>query len=289
MKGTSNLQTAADLIFMEKKIPTGNGNKSSNKKKEDEKPKDEAKPGPAKSTKKVEAKKVEAKKAEQEKPEARFNLVRPSKQAVVPSPAVENIAALKPIPPTTEHFPSLGASGSKISSNFVPVKTVQNQTWNGKVVVQTPAQPAPQPSKGAPPPGFQTVAPPSKKPAPPPGFKAPAAAPMTYQEPSNFAARNQQLLSTIMGLIGGKSVEFDRFKLFSSRFRSGGLSPNEYHTECLNLIEKSTFEKFFPQLIALLPDISKQKVRFRIKYKVGLSISLFNSYLGNFTFSDLLG
>ena len=258
LKGTSNLQSAADLIFMEKKIPIGNGNKNKNGKKEEEKPKEETKTGAAKNStsKKVETKKVETKKVEPEKPEARFNLVRPSKQqAAVPQPAVEQAAVTKPVPPTTEHFPSLGASGSKMSANFVPVQTVSNQTWNGKAVVQS----APQPSKGAPPPGFQTAAPASKKPAPPPGFKAPAS--MPYQEPSNFAARNQQLLSTIMGLIGGKSVEFDRFKNLSSRFRSGGLSPNEYHTECLNLIEKSTFEKFFPQLIALLPDISKQKVR----------------------------
>ena len=64
----------------------------------------------------------------------------------------------------------------------------------------------------------------------------------------------------IMSLIGGKSVEFDRFKTASIRFRIGGLSSDQYHSEVIDLIERPTFEKFLPQLIALLPDIQKQKV-----------------------------
>jgi hypothetical protein len=63
-----------------------------------------------------------------------------------------------------------------------------------------------------------------------------------------------------MSLIGGKSVEFDRFKTLSSKFRNGTLTSDEYHAECLELIENATLEKFLPQLIALLPDIKKQQV-----------------------------
>lgn len=208
------------------------------------------------------SKKVETVKEEQ----PQFNLVRPSKL----NPTVEKPS--KPVqkqvlPTTVEQFPSLGASASKISSNFVPVKTTatpsqSSSTWNGKAAVMTQLTP----SKGAPPPGFQNPVPAAaKKPAPPPGFKAPAQV-YRYQEPSNFAGRNQKLLSDIMALIGGKSVEFDRFKSLSSRFRSGGLTSEVYHSECLNLIERPTFEKFFPQLLALLPDISKQTVRPLNKY-----------------------
>jgi hypothetical protein len=84
-----------------------------------------------------------------------------------------------------------------------------------------------------------------------------------HQNPPDFGARNQQLLSAIMSLIGGKSVEFDRFKQLSTKFRGGQLSPSQYHSECLELIDRPVFEKFLPQLIALLPDIGKQKVFFK--------------------------
>ena len=139
----------------------------------------------------------------------------------------------------------------------MPVKNVASSTmWNGKPAAQ-PA-PAPTAAKGAPPPGFQSSGAGAKKTAPPPGFKP--SGPARYQEPSNFAGRNQKLLSMIMSLIGGKSVEFDRFKTASIRFRIGGLSSDQYHSEVIDLIERPTFEKFLPQLIALLPDIQKQKV-----------------------------
>lgn len=245
LKGESNLQTAADLIFMEKKAPPKSKNEPKPPKSEQKK----AEPGP--------------KKVEPEKQEPRFNLVRPSKAA----PPAEQKPVPKPVSkpaPPTEDFPSLGATGSKISANFIPAKkdlNMNNPSWNGKSAASNPSAPA---AKAAPPPGFQSSASTAKKPAPPPGFKsaggAARAGPMRYQEPPNFSGRNQNLLSTIMSLIGGKSLEFDRFKALSSRFRSGALSSNEYHAECIELIDNDTFEKFLPQLIALLPDIQKQKV-----------------------------
>ena len=213
MKGTSNLQSAADLIFMEKKTPqtptalNGTKNKKTNnnvlKEESDSKaPSSSVKNNDSKNNgdKKVDSKKVvntkETKVVEQVKEEPKFNLVRPSKKSVPASPVETPSRPIpKPVLTAQEQFPSLGASASKISANFVPVKSASNQSgssWNGKapVAVQTVQTSA----KGAPPPGFQNPAP-VKKPAPPPGFKAPV---MSYQEPSNFAPRNQQLLSTIM-------------------------------------------------------------------------------------------
>lgn len=234
---------------MEKKVP----------------PKSKTEPKPSKSEpKKVEP---EPKKVEPEKSEPRFNLVRPSKAA----PPAEQKPVPKPVSkpaPPADDFPTLGASSSKISANFVPIKKDLNMnnpppsTWNGKSAASNPSAPAP---RGPPPPGFQSSASTATKPAPPPGFKSAGAAkagPMRYQEPPNFSGRNQNLLSTIMSLIGGKSLEFDRFKTLSSKFRSGALSSTEYHAECIELIENDTLEKFLPQLIALLPDIQKQKVSF---------------------------
>ena len=214
MKGTSNLQSAADLIFMEKKTPqtptpTLNGTKIKKtnnnvlKEESDSKaPSSSVKNNDSKNNgdKKVDSKKVENKKetkvVEQVKEEPKFNLVRPSKKSVPATVETTSRPTPKPVLTAQEQFPSLGASASKISANFVPVKSASNQSaassWNGKapVAVQTVQTSA----KGAPPPGFQNPAP-VKKPAPPPGFKAPV---MSYQEPSNFAPRNQQLLSTIM-------------------------------------------------------------------------------------------
>ena len=211
MKGPSNLQSAADLIFMEKKAPqtptTLNGTKSKKtnnlKEESDSKaPTTSLKNDVSKSNgdKKVDSKKVEHKKetkvVEQVKEEPKFNLVRPSKNSAPAPVETPSRPTPKPVLTAQEQFPRLGASASKISANFVPVKSASNQSgssWNGKapvVAVQT-VQPS---GRGAPPPGFQNPAP-VKKPAPPPGFKAPV---MSYQEPSNFAPRNQQLLSTIM-------------------------------------------------------------------------------------------
>jgi hypothetical protein len=123
-------------------------------------------------------------------PEPQYNLVRPSKAA-----AVEQKPVPKPVSKPavrSEDFPSLGASGSKMSANFVAaaqtVASNSSSTWNGKSVASTsqpPTQVQTAPgAKGAPPPGFQSSGPSAKKPAPPPGFNSKAAGPMRYQVPT---------------------------------------------------------------------------------------------------------
>ena len=39
-----------------------------------------------------------------------------------------------------------------------------------------------------------------------------------------------------------------------------GITCSEYHDHCLQLVDIKTFEKFFPELLVLLPDIAKQQV-----------------------------
>merc|ERR1712105_258847 len=60
------------------------------------------------------------------------------------------------------------------------------------------------------------------------------------------------------GLVGGKSLEFKTFKEISGQFRRGQLKSDSYFTQCRALVSKHNFDKFFPELVVLLPDISMQ-------------------------------
>ena len=68
------------------------------------------------------------------------------------------------------------------------------------------------------------------------------------------------MISTISSLIGGKSLEFGMFKDISGQFRGGKLSSDSYFSQCRELVVNTKFNKFFPELLALLPDIKKQQV-----------------------------
>ncbi len=91
-----------------------------------------------------------------------------------------------------------------------------------------------------------------------------------YRQPHDFAARNKSLVSSVTRVLGGKSLEFSRFKDLSGRFRRGEVNCRDFYDECLALTMSSgdcegeaaaeALMKFFPELIALLPDIKKQKV-----------------------------
>ena len=70
-----------------------------------------------------------------------------------------------------------------------------------------------------------------------------------------------KLISTITSLIGGKSLEFGMFKDISGQFRAGKLSSDSYFSQCRELVVSHKFNKFFPELLVLLPDIKKQQVR----------------------------
>ena len=84
-----------------------------------------------------------------------------------------------------------------------------------------------------------------------------------YVRPKQFGARNTSLLEKVTELMGGpNSRNFADFKSLSVRFRSDGITCSEYHDHCLQLVDIKTFEKFFPELLVLLPDIAKQQVPF---------------------------
>ena len=63
---------------------------------------------------------------------------------------------------------------------------------------------------------------------------------------------------------GVESSKFSTFKAISSQFRNGAISCDNYHTQCLELVDLKTFEMFFPELLVLLPDVTQQGVSVNI-------------------------
>ena len=51
------------------------------------------------------------------------------------------------------------------------------------------------------------------------------------------------------------------FRTLSNMFRAGTYFPHKYYETCQNVLS-TKFDEIFPELLALLPDISKQQVRF---------------------------
>jgi len=195
----------------------------------------------------------------------------------------EDMKENKPLPtdPTmVEDFPSLGGpTRGALSANFVKAedklfkqKTVPSQ-WsqnNDSTSKKTDSE-SKEASNGAtnssvsqdfpvlkskkPPPGFGKNSQKSSK--PPPGFKN-MPSNHKYTPPTNFQERNSALITTITGLIGGKSLEFKTFKDISGQFRRGQLTPDAYFSQCRGLVSKGHFDTFFPELLVLLPDIGMQ-------------------------------
>jgi len=189
----------------------------------------------------------------------------------------EDMKENKPIsasPGGSEDFPSLGGpTRGKLGANFVKAedkffkpKAVPSQ-WSQDKEIKTnetnlgSKETSPLSddfpglkSKKAPP-GFSKNS--SKSSKPPPGFNK-VQSNHKYTQPSNFQERNSALITTITGLIGGKSLEFKTFKEISGQFRRNQLTPDAYFGQCKALVSKDNFDAFFPELLVLLPDIRMQ-------------------------------
>ena len=195
----------------------------------------------------------------------------------------EDMKENKPLPTDPdigEDFPSLGGpTRGALSANFVKAedklfkqKAVPSQwSQNNDLATKKTDSETKEASNGAttssisqdfpvlkskkPPPGFGKNSQKSAK--PPPGFKN-LHSNHKYTPPSNFQERNSALITTITGLIGGKSLEFKTFKEISGQFRKGQLTPDAYFSQCRGLVSKGHFDAFFPELLVLLPDIEMQ-------------------------------
>ncbi|XP_077295037.1 E3 ubiquitin-protein ligase ZNF598 [Arctopsyche grandis] len=78
-----------------------------------------------------------------------------------------------------------------------------------------------------------------------------------YLEPPNFNQRNKALVVNFMKAMCSKESILE-FKEVSRQFREGVYSAEAYYEHCRGSI-KEEFEVLFPELLALLPDISKQR------------------------------
>jgi len=54
------------------------------------------------------------------------------------------------------------------------------------------------------------------------------------------------------------------FKDISGQFRAGKIGSQSYFSQCRELVVSHKFNKFFPELLVLLPDINKQQELFMI-------------------------
>ncbi|KAI8796844.1 zinc finger protein 598 [Biomphalaria glabrata] len=99
------------------------------------------------------------------------------------------------------------------------------------------------------PPGFKPA------PCPPPGFGVS----YTYIQPSGFKERNLKLIQDIQQALSGITDAFANFKALSGQFRQGVMEASDYYLSCLALMGDKNFEFIFPELLALLPDITKQQ------------------------------
>ena len=183
-----------------------------------------------------------------------------------------------------DNFPALGETSNRISAHFVKKDQSYNSTqgaWMATTLRSETESNVPEMSSNSPrkpPPGFVMSKPMQKSESsavPPPGFQGHAIAHQTkgenkgkenhsevYIPPKNFSSRNSELLKLITNFMGGsKSSKFLAFKTLSSQFRSGAVSCDSYHKQCMELVDTTTFELFFPELLCLLPDIQKQQVR----------------------------
>ena len=106
-----------------------------------------------------------------------------------------------------------------------------------------------------------------------------------YIPPKNFASRNSDLLNLITKLMGGvQSTRFSSFKSLSTQFRSGAISCANYHKQCLELVDLTSFELFFPELLCLLPDINKQGVSIGICFSIEYTLRRGEKYRLNIFF-----
>lgn len=83
-----------------------------------------------------------------------------------------------------------------------------------------------------------------------------------YHHPPNFAARNRNLIASFMTVLKSKEM-ITEFKNYSDLFRKGLYPPEQFYEHCKTVLSDD-FNKIFPELLVLLPDIDKQQDLYKI-------------------------
>ena len=160
---------------------------------------------------------------------------------------------------------------TKAESIFPPGLAKLSQTVN--TVLAENSKLAASTKAPAPPPGFNTK--PTR--GPPPGFTRPSSSNSTpdttkplfpvsdqpeYIKVAHFSQRNHDLFTNISRKLAQNSDisnSLSRFKSLSVDFRSNAVDANFYYKQCLSLFgDQKSLNDVMPELISLLPDISKQ-------------------------------
>ncbi|XP_016972551.1 E3 ubiquitin-protein ligase ZNF598 [Drosophila rhopaloa] len=81
--------------------------------------------------------------------------------------------------------------------------------------------------------------------------------PYTYTDPPDTGSRNQKLVDQVMSLLQTPEA-LNEFRMLSSKFRDGSCSGQAYYEHC-QCAMFSSFYNLFPELLAMLPDITKQQ------------------------------
>lgn len=83
----------------------------------------------------------------------------------------------------------------------------------------------------------------------------------SYISPPNFQRRNKNLVAQLNGCFdrAQESNELKTFKFLSSLYRAGNCTAEEYYEKCKAALGNFAFQEVFPELLALLPDIKKQR------------------------------
>eukprot|EP00057_Strongylocentrotus_purpuratus_P032563 XP_788063.1 PREDICTED: zinc finger protein 598 [Strongylocentrotus purpuratus] len=114
-------------------------------------------------------------------------------------------------------------------------------------------------SSSVPPPGFSSS---SAVQPPPPGFSSAAnsaaSGPEFVQAP-NFKQQNRDLVAKIQGFCFGDPRLFGQFKQDSGEFRQNMIPAQEYYRRCMQTLSEENFQSVFNELVALLPDLTKQQ------------------------------
>ena len=133
-----------------------------------------------------------------------------------------------------------------------------------------------------PPPGLNLSAPVKNGNRTPPGIDVPAA-PLNisslaslitpnavieesggYLEPVNFAQRNKKLSFKLKALIYNNMDQFHKFRNYTVDFRENVITASKFFTSCCSLLGKDVFLEILPELIVLLPDLSKQQALYSV-------------------------
>ena len=126
-------------------------------------------------------------------------------------------------------------------------------------------------AKSTPPPGFislgniitQVKVEPEVIPEPEPSGGNGEPRSFEFTPPPNFMERNQRLISNIQRHVKDDESKFNEFKSCSGQFRTDKMGPYDYYDRCSNIIGKDNFRMILPELLVLLPDISKQQELFK--------------------------